>query len=353
MTSIPASRSARAMTFAPRSCPSRPGFATRTRIFLSLISLHENPERPAAPDVGRELLVAEEVAAVGFERLYDVREARVVEERHALVRDHEVVEVLGREGQRFEALLRGRLPLVVHLTVFRDRLDRLRDLGAEPGVRHLREARERRGLEGVRGLYHVARLQADGEVSLLRVGVRADALLPERDVEDVVTIIVDLVAELRQPRVLAVLGHGGVEDVLNVEERANLLQRGAVGDARDQGVADYGAPALGKLPRELSLPNDDDAPAPNRRAARRRGRRGRLRAHEPREQKDARDESAHKLLERGLFVEAVNVAQRVADFAERRVGAHGLDGRGHRVVAVARGPLQLFERVGDRAAVAA
>src|SRR5919112_5579982 len=33
MTSIPASRSARAMIFAPRSCPSRPGLATTTRIF--------------------------------------------------------------------------------------------------------------------------------------------------------------------------------------------------------------------------------------------------------------------------------------------------------------------------------
>src|SRR5688500_16672515 len=34
MTSIPASRRARAMILAPRSCPSRPGFATRRRIFL-------------------------------------------------------------------------------------------------------------------------------------------------------------------------------------------------------------------------------------------------------------------------------------------------------------------------------
>src|SRR4029078_198706 len=32
MTSMPASRSARAMIFAPRSCPSRPGFAITTRI---------------------------------------------------------------------------------------------------------------------------------------------------------------------------------------------------------------------------------------------------------------------------------------------------------------------------------
>src|SRR5918997_1585946 len=36
MTSIPASRSARAMIFAPRSCPSRPGLATTTRIFFVL-----------------------------------------------------------------------------------------------------------------------------------------------------------------------------------------------------------------------------------------------------------------------------------------------------------------------------
>src|SRR5258708_4095498 len=35
MTSMPASRSARAMTFAPRSWPSSPGFATNTRILRS------------------------------------------------------------------------------------------------------------------------------------------------------------------------------------------------------------------------------------------------------------------------------------------------------------------------------
>src|SRR5881227_2180830 len=35
MTSIPASRSARAMILAPRSCPSRPGLATTTRILRS------------------------------------------------------------------------------------------------------------------------------------------------------------------------------------------------------------------------------------------------------------------------------------------------------------------------------
>jgi catechol 2,3-dioxygenase-like lactoylglutathione lyase family enzyme len=37
MTSMPASRSARAMIFAPRSCPSRPGFAITTLIFLATV----------------------------------------------------------------------------------------------------------------------------------------------------------------------------------------------------------------------------------------------------------------------------------------------------------------------------
>src|ERR671928_2234010 len=37
MTSMPASRSARAMIFAPRSWPSRPGLATTTRIFFVLL----------------------------------------------------------------------------------------------------------------------------------------------------------------------------------------------------------------------------------------------------------------------------------------------------------------------------
>src|SRR5687767_14650359 len=36
MTSMPASRRARAMIFAPRSWPSRPGLATTTRIFLEV-----------------------------------------------------------------------------------------------------------------------------------------------------------------------------------------------------------------------------------------------------------------------------------------------------------------------------
>src|SRR4051794_38553883 len=44
MTSIPASRSARAMIFAPRSWPSRPGFATTTLIFPATVGQYRNGE---------------------------------------------------------------------------------------------------------------------------------------------------------------------------------------------------------------------------------------------------------------------------------------------------------------------
>src|SRR6266542_3370494 len=44
MTSIPASRIARAITLAPRSCPSSPGLAIRTRIGLSSIALFPRPQ---------------------------------------------------------------------------------------------------------------------------------------------------------------------------------------------------------------------------------------------------------------------------------------------------------------------
>src|SRR5215212_3653780 len=41
ITSIPASRSARAMILAPRSCPSRPGFAITTRSFDATMQVYE------------------------------------------------------------------------------------------------------------------------------------------------------------------------------------------------------------------------------------------------------------------------------------------------------------------------
>src|SRR5215211_6447281 len=55
MTSMPASRSARAMIFAPRSCPSSPGFATTTRIFRLDMARGDYPRRA---DVGRRIIPA-------------------------------------------------------------------------------------------------------------------------------------------------------------------------------------------------------------------------------------------------------------------------------------------------------
>src|SRR6266436_9325340 len=86
MTSMPASRSARAMTLAPRSCPSRPGFATNTRIFLSFINLivallYELPQRTVAFDVGLEFRVTEKVSALGFKCLYYMWISGVVKKR--------------------------------------------------------------------------------------------------------------------------------------------------------------------------------------------------------------------------------------------------------------------------------
>src|SRR5258706_6458029 len=54
MTSMPASRSARAITLAPRSWPSRPGLATRTRIFRSVLLSSMQPYlSTTAPDSPR------------------------------------------------------------------------------------------------------------------------------------------------------------------------------------------------------------------------------------------------------------------------------------------------------------
>src|SRR4051794_37400304 len=55
ITSMPASRSARAMIFAPRSCPSRPGFATTTRI-LRLPACAPAGEVSAVPSTSPRLL---------------------------------------------------------------------------------------------------------------------------------------------------------------------------------------------------------------------------------------------------------------------------------------------------------
>src|SRR6266540_3450925 len=59
MTSMPASRRARAMILAPRSCPSRPGLATTTRIFLLMgargypVDRHPEQQHEGAEDEER------------------------------------------------------------------------------------------------------------------------------------------------------------------------------------------------------------------------------------------------------------------------------------------------------------
>src|SRR5660398_280630 len=54
MTSMPASMKALARTLAPRSCPSRPGFATRTLIFSSMVSSLERRVRPILAEYGAQ-----------------------------------------------------------------------------------------------------------------------------------------------------------------------------------------------------------------------------------------------------------------------------------------------------------
>src|SRR5919197_67061 len=78
MTSIPASRSARAMIFAPRSWPSSPGFAITTRIFRATrASLCRCLSPPSRPLRGDEIAVPVEAP------LGDALERRVVDEDDA------------------------------------------------------------------------------------------------------------------------------------------------------------------------------------------------------------------------------------------------------------------------------
>src|SRR4051794_20859222 len=64
MTSIPASRRARAMIFAPRSCPSRPGLATTTRIFF-FVAVDMAGAPPQARQRAREIIRSNLRAAPG------------------------------------------------------------------------------------------------------------------------------------------------------------------------------------------------------------------------------------------------------------------------------------------------
>src|SRR3954465_11791997 len=87
MTSMPASRSARAMIFAPRSWPSRPGLATTTRIFLVDVLLTAARKlmrtRMVSPRHGGAGLLAGGIAAGGNGRNVAASGDRAPGRRHA------------------------------------------------------------------------------------------------------------------------------------------------------------------------------------------------------------------------------------------------------------------------------
>src|SRR6478752_6850745 len=89
MTSIPASRSARAMIFAPRSCPSRPGFATTTLILppvmrRSLRALVRSDARRRLPRAGEP--APSDIAKAEREGGRSDLRPRTGDERHANLR---------------------------------------------------------------------------------------------------------------------------------------------------------------------------------------------------------------------------------------------------------------------------
>src|SRR5687767_9388199 len=99
MTSIPASRKARAITFAPRSWPSRPGFATSTLIFRSLmlvtitILTQKPPQQTVGPDKWTKLSPCEQETARGFVRSDYVSKAVVILEFDTALPDRKSVEI--------------------------------------------------------------------------------------------------------------------------------------------------------------------------------------------------------------------------------------------------------------------
>src|SRR4029077_9735831 len=94
MTSMPASRNARAITLAPRSCPSSPGLATSTRIRLFIQS-----------DRARFPIGAEHIP----QSVTDFTERRVSADSVQNVR-HGVFRTLGRASQGIQR--RGYSPLI-------------------------------------------------------------------------------------------------------------------------------------------------------------------------------------------------------------------------------------------------
>src|SRR5690348_3540702 len=119
MTSMPASRSARAMILAPRSCPSSPGLATTTRIFFSVAGgieaagILKNWSFAVAAEHG--LQSADHLALGHF------RTRRLDQQRHQVLTG-----IARRLGQRLERPSRG-----IGIPALPDRLDSLHLLGLE------------------------------------------------------------------------------------------------------------------------------------------------------------------------------------------------------------------------------
>src|ERR1051325_9565114 len=110
MTSMPASRRARAITLAPRSCPSRPGLATNTRIFLSampcIVALaNELPQWSITLNERLQLCVGEEIPALGFECLNYMRVTSVVKKRHTFTSNREIIEICQLKFKRLLGFL--------------------------------------------------------------------------------------------------------------------------------------------------------------------------------------------------------------------------------------------------------
>src|SRR3954465_12457970 len=111
MTSMPASRKARAMIFAPRSCPSRPGLATTTLIFPGMArSLEDRRLAPDAPHVAEGVahLAHRHVGARGVDdRLHQVAPldggVRLQPRQRGL--DHGTVAALAERAHTLDLLL--------------------------------------------------------------------------------------------------------------------------------------------------------------------------------------------------------------------------------------------------------
>src|SRR3954454_171765 len=95
MTSIPASRSARAMIFAPRSCPSSPGLATTTRILRLEVSIGARSYSPVGVVEPLERPAPGEPAADGVVQLG-------VERRHVRAHPRADVGVVLAVGRRVD-----------------------------------------------------------------------------------------------------------------------------------------------------------------------------------------------------------------------------------------------------------